>query len=174
MRKNRKKSETYRFNGNPFLHAGSIHPVKIGDLESGIRALEAKLADHGDTDDKRWTARWLRRYRWELAKKRKGLALKQRVSAERRPLKTRVDRGGGPSPSFGTGPMSRDTRQKRYLHALNDDGMVLCNPRDKEAAHRAEMEEIATDDRAAVTCRKCRSLLYKREHTSPGESPTHF
>ena len=55
--------------------------------------------------------------------------------------------------------MPRDKRQKRDLHALNDEGMVLCNPRDKEAAHRAEMEDIATDDRAAVTCRKCRSLL---------------
>jgi hypothetical protein len=41
--------------------------------------------------------------------------------------------------------------------------MVLCNPRDKEAAHRAEMEGIATDDRAAVTCRKCLSLLYQRD-----------
>jgi hypothetical protein len=56
--------------------------------------------------------------------------------------------------------MSRDTREKRDLHALNDDGMVLCNPRDKEAAHRAEMEGIATDDTAAVTCRKCLALLY--------------
>jgi hypothetical protein len=56
--------------------------------------------------------------------------------------------------------MSRDTRSKRDLHALNADGMVLCNHRDKEAAHRAEMEGIATDDRAAVTCRKCRDLLY--------------
>jgi len=59
--------------------------------------------------------------------------------------------------------MSRNTRQKRDLHALNEDGMVLCNPRDKEAAHRAEMEDIATDDRAAVTCRKCLSLLYDRQ-----------
>jgi hypothetical protein len=57
--------------------------------------------------------------------------------------------------------MSRDSRQKRDLHALNDDGMVLCNPRDKEAAHRAEMKGIATDDHAAVTCRKCLALLYK-------------
>jgi hypothetical protein len=47
------------------------------------------------------------------------------------------------------------------LHALTADGMVLCNPRDKEAAHRAEMEGIATDNRAAVTCAKCRTLLYK-------------
>jgi hypothetical protein len=55
----------------------------------------------------------------------------------------------------------KDRRQKHDLHALTTDGMVLCNPRDKEAAHRAEMEGIATDDRAAVTCRKCLALLYK-------------
>jgi hypothetical protein len=59
--------------------------------------------------------------------------------------------------------MSRDRRHKRDLHALDEDGMVLCNPRDREAAHRAEMEGIATDDRAAVTCRKCLSLLYQRD-----------
>ena len=59
--------------------------------------------------------------------------------------------------------MSRDNRQRRDLHALNEDGMVLCNPRDKEAAHRAEMEGIGTDDRAEVTCRKCLSPLYERD-----------
>lgn len=58
--------------------------------------------------------------------------------------------------------MSRDRRQKRDLHALDANGMVLCNPRDREAAHRAEMEGIATENRAAVTCRRCLSLLYKR------------
>jgi len=58
--------------------------------------------------------------------------------------------------------MSRDKRQKRDLHALNDEGMVLCNPRDKEATHRAQMEDIATTDRDSVTCRKCLTLLYKR------------
>jgi hypothetical protein len=57
--------------------------------------------------------------------------------------------------------MSRDKRPKRDRHALNEEGMVLCNPRDKEAAHRAQMEGIATEERAAVTCRKCLSLLYK-------------
>ena len=57
--------------------------------------------------------------------------------------------------------MPKDGRQKRDRHALNADGMVLCNPRDKEAAHRAEMEGIATDDRAAVTCPKCLALQYK-------------
>lgn len=60
--------------------------------------------------------------------------------------------------------MSRDRRTKRDMHALNADGMVLCNPRDKEAAHRAEMEGIATDDRAAVTCRKCLLLLYQGDN----------
>jgi hypothetical protein len=59
--------------------------------------------------------------------------------------------------------MSRDKRRKRDMHALNEAGMVVCNPRDKEAAHRAEMEGIATEDRAAVTCRKCLELLYKRD-----------
>jgi hypothetical protein len=59
--------------------------------------------------------------------------------------------------------MSRDSRQKRDLHALNQDGMVMCNPRDKEAAHRAEMEGIATEDHSAVTCRKCLALLYKAD-----------
>ena len=58
--------------------------------------------------------------------------------------------------------MPRDKRQRRDLHALDDEGMVLCNPRDKEAAHRAEMEGIATNDYAAVTCRKCLSLLHQR------------
>jgi len=47
------------------------------------------------------------------------------------------------------------------MHALDADGMVVCNPRDKEAAHRAQMEDIATDDRGVVTYRKCLALLYK-------------
>ena len=57
--------------------------------------------------------------------------------------------------------MSLDKRQKRDMHALNPDGMVLCNPRDREAAHRAEMEDIAPDDVTAVMCRKCLELLDK-------------
>ncbi|MGC8640065.1 MAG: hypothetical protein ACP5XB_09340 [Isosphaeraceae bacterium] len=59
--------------------------------------------------------------------------------------------------------MSKDRRTKRDMHALDENGMVLCNPRDKEAAHRAEMEGIATEDRARVTCRKCLSLLSPRD-----------
>jgi hypothetical protein len=57
--------------------------------------------------------------------------------------------------------VSKDIRLKRDLHALNEDGMVLCNPRDKEAAHRAEMEGIATGNHEAVTCRKCLDLLHR-------------
>jgi hypothetical protein len=57
--------------------------------------------------------------------------------------------------------MPRDKRQKRDLHALDAEGMVLCNPRDNEAAHRAQVEGIATEDRKAVTCRKCLTLLHK-------------
>lgn len=48
--------------------------------------------------------------------------------------------------------MPRDKRQKRDLHALSEEGMVLCNPRDKEAALRGQTEGIATDDWALVTC----------------------
>ncbi len=66
--------------------------------------------------------------------------------------------------------MSKDRRMKRDTHALDEDGMVVCNPRDKEAAHRAQMEGIATDDRAAVTCRKCLSLLYKFDKARTEES----
>jgi len=40
--------------------------------------------------------------------------------------------------------------------------MVACNPRDPEAAHRAEAEGIATADEAAVTCKKCLDLLHRR------------
>ena len=39
--------------------------------------------------------------------------------------------------------------------------MVACNPRDREAAHRAEVEGIATADHAAVTCKKCLAILHR-------------
>jgi hypothetical protein len=58
---------------------------------------------------------------------------------------------------------SSDKRQKRDLHAIDANGMVFCNPPDKAAAHRAEMEGIATKDHTAVTCPKCMALLYKAE-----------
>jgi hypothetical protein len=58
-----------------------------------------------------------------------------------------VGGGGSKESKFGRWAMLKDKRQKRDLHALDSDGMVLCNPRDKEAVHRAEMEGIATDKR---------------------------
>ncbi len=45
------------------------------------------------------------------------------------------------------------------MHFLNDDGMVACHPRDREAAHRAEVEGIATENPLAVTCKKCRAVI---------------
>jgi hypothetical protein len=56
----------------------------------------------------------------------------------------------------------RDTRERRDRHALNADGMVVCNPRDREAAHRAEVEGIGTHDLDAVTCRNCLAKLEGR------------
>ena len=68
--------------------------------------------------------------------------------------------------------MSRDKRQNRDLHGLDENGMVLCNSRDKEAAHRAETEGIATDNWELVTCRKCLLLIYKFKKAS-GEKKGH-
>jgi hypothetical protein len=57
--------------------------------------------------------------------------------------------------------MPRDTRTTRDLHAFDGNGMILCNPRDREAALRGETEGIATDDRSAVTCPACLKLLHQ-------------
>jgi hypothetical protein len=84
MKKNRKKADTYRFNGHPFLHAGSIHSVEMTELEMRVKQFETKLADPNDADDKKWTARWLERFRKELDKKRAGRSLKQREKRVRR------------------------------------------------------------------------------------------
>lgn len=64
--------------------------------------------------------------------------------------------------------MTKDDRPKRDLHAFDEHGMVLCNPRDKEAAHRAEMEGIATYDTTAVTCPKCTTLLHQQQRDRRG------
>lgn len=67
---------------------------------------------------------------------------------------------------------NRSKRSHRDIHYLNQDGMVACNPRDREAAHRAEMEEIATDDINAVTCKKCWSaILRMRDQNRSGNVP---
>jgi hypothetical protein len=55
----------------------------------------------------------------------------------------------------------RKNRSGRDTHFLNADGMVACNPRDREAAHRAEVEDIATENLRAVTCKKCLKAIQK-------------
>jgi hypothetical protein len=57
--------------------------------------------------------------------------------------------------------MVKDDRIRRDVHALDENGMVLCNPRDKEAAHRAQMGDIRIGQGREVTCRKCWSLQAK-------------
>jgi hypothetical protein len=60
--------------------------------------------------------------------------------------------------------MKRNNRKKhriKDIHFLNDNGMVACNPRDREAAHRAEIEGIATEDPQEVTCKKCLVVIRK-------------
>ena len=61
---------------------------------------------------------------------------------------------------------SHKKRLRRDLHYLNKDGMVACNPRDSEAAHRAEVEGIATEDVDAVTCQKCWKVIQREKERS--------
>jgi len=56
---------------------------------------------------------------------------------------------------------TRKKRRKQDLHFINEEGMVACNPRDREAAHRAEVEGIATRSPKAVTCKKCWAAMRK-------------
>lgn len=84
MRTNRKDTETYRFNGHPYFDARSIFSIEIPDLEALVKKFEAKLAAPGDSDDKKWTSRWLERFRRELEKKQAGRSLKQRDKRGRR------------------------------------------------------------------------------------------
>ena len=87
MKKNRKKAHPYRFNGHPYFHADSIHAVEMAELEARVTQFEVKLADPNDPDDKKWTARWLERFRKELNKKRAGCDLKQREKRDHRRTK---------------------------------------------------------------------------------------
>jgi hypothetical protein len=65
----------------------------------------------------------------------------------------------------------KDRRQRRDLHAFDRDGMVACNPRDREAAHRAQVEGIATADLTAVTCKACLQRIRARPEGPPDAPP---
>jgi len=84
MKKNRKKAETYRFNGSPYLHSLSIHSVEMADLDCYITKFEAKLANPNDADDKKWVSRWLTRFKKEFDKKRTARSRNQRDKRVRR------------------------------------------------------------------------------------------
>lgn len=53
--------------------------------------------------------------------------------------------------------------RRRDVHAVNDDGMIACNARDLEAAHRAEVGDIVTASRREdVTCAKCLAAMRRK------------
>jgi hypothetical protein len=83
MKPNRKKVDTYRFNGDPAIDPSSIRPVTIADLETRIEKYHNKLADPKDPDDKKWIATWIKRYESELTKKRRALTQKERSQSQR-------------------------------------------------------------------------------------------
>ena len=59
--------------------------------------------------------------------------------------------------------MAPDLRSARDVHALDAEGMVACNPRDPEAAHRADVGDVrTTTDPPAVPCARCRRLRTRR------------
>jgi hypothetical protein len=78
MARNRKKSDTYRFNG-----IFGIKSVEASELKTLIERFKAKDVDSNDRDDKKWTAHWLQRYQQELAKKEKTLEQRQTDAAKR-------------------------------------------------------------------------------------------
>jgi hypothetical protein len=63
-------------------------------------------------------------------------------------------------------PKKDPTEQRhRDVHALDEDGTIACNPRDREAAHRADVGDIATtSDPDRVTCKKCVSAIRRAKH----------
>ena len=66
----------------------------------------------------------------------------------------------------------RIPRLKRHVHGLDADGMVVCNPRDREASHRAQVGDIATGDVSTVTCGTCRRLMRRARRENAFTPPT--
>ena len=56
----------------------------------------------------------------------------------------------------------REDSRPRATHWLTPDGTVACNPRDREATHRAAQGKLAAApagalDAASISCPKCRA-----------------
>ena len=58
--------------------------------------------------------------------------------------------------------MTPPTR-RRAVHGVNAVGRLACNPRDREAALRAEVADIKTGDLAAITCLRCLAALRREQ-----------
>ena len=55
------------------------------------------------------------------------------------------------------------------VHWRNAQGTVACNPRDREAAHRADQGKLVVADAPGdVTCRKCRAVLHTTSREERG------
>lgn len=78
MRKNRKKSDSYRFNG-----ISEMNRVGIAELQVQIENFKKKLETVNDADAKEWTERWLKRFQQEHAKKERQFEHK-RLDTEKR------------------------------------------------------------------------------------------
>ena len=65
--------------------------------------------------------------------------------------------------------MTSSRRKKRDVHVPNEDGMVACNPRDREAAHRASVGDIATAGSEGVTCQKCLGWVLSKMRQSKND-----
>jgi len=60
------------------------------------------------------------------------------------------------------------------VHWLTPQGTVACNPRDREASHRAEQGKLAVAEPSSlpvgITCEKCRDAYHR--HLRSGGDPS--
>ena len=87
MTKNRKTSDTYRFNG-----LAGLKPVETAELKALIERFQAKQQDSNDPDDKKWIARWLKRFQQELAKKENAME-QRRIDSNKQRRKIQSESG---------------------------------------------------------------------------------
>ena len=61
-----------------------------------------------------------------------------------------------------------DRRLRRDVHGLDENGAVACNPRDREARHRAAVDDIRVGALEDVTCSKCLKALHRSRRERSG------